>query len=81
MNYAETLNSESPNRAMEDWDLSPEDLRECFEDDSWSLHYEDYYDFDSDLLSSEDFFPTSQRTSTPWKAQHRKIPPLYIPKK
>ena len=82
MNNTETLNSESPNRMLEDWDLSPEDLREYSDEDSLDFHYADNYEFDSDLFSSdEEYIPVTQRTSTPWKAQLRKIPPLYIPKK
>ena len=81
MNNTETLNSESPSRMLEDWDLSQEDLREYSDEDSLAFHY-DNYEFDSDLFSSdEEFLPVTQRTSTPWKAQNRSIPPLYIPNK
>ena len=67
---------------IEDWDFSTEDLREFSNEDSLDFHYRDFYEFDSDLLSSnEDYTPFTHRASTPWKAQHRKIPPLYIPKK
>ena len=67
---------------IEDWDLSPEELREYSDEDSLDFHYADYYEIDSDLLSSdEDYLPKTPRTSTPWKAQTRNIPPLYIPRK
>ena len=67
---------------IEDWDLSQEDLREYSDEDSLDLYYEDYYEIDSDLFSpDEDFTLKPQRTSTPWKAQTRRIPPLYIPSK
>ena len=43
---------------IEDWDLSPEDLREFSNEDSMDLYYEDYYEVDSDILSShEDYIP------------------------
>ena len=67
---------------IEDWDLSPEDLREYSDEDSLDLYYADYYEIDSDLLSpDEEYTPKPQRTSTPWKAQTRNTPPLYIPRK
>ena len=75
------LNDESPNRMFEDWDLSPEDLRE-YSYDSLDFPYANYHEIDSDLLSSDEaYLPKTSRTSTPWKAQTRNIPPLYIPRK
>ena len=75
------LNEESLNRVIEDWDLSPEELRD-YSDDSLDLHYEDYYEMDNDILTSDEaWLPKTPRTSTPWKAQTRNIPPLYIPRK
>ena len=43
------LNDESPNRMIEDWDLSLEELRE-YSYDSLDLHYANYHEIDSDLL-------------------------------
>ena len=64
---------------LEDWDFSLEDLREYSDGDSIDLYYTDNYEFDSDLISSdEDYIPVTQRTSTPWKAQTRSIPPLFV---
>ena len=66
-----SLIMESPNRMIEDWDVSSDDFQ-----------YEDNYEMDSDLLSSDEAcLPKTARTSTPWKARTRSIPPLYIPRK
>ena len=62
---------------IEDWDLSPEDLREYSDEDSLDLYYADYYEIDSDLLPpDEEYTP-----KPPWKAQTRNTPLLYIPRK
>ena len=67
INLTETLQSESPNRVLEDWELS--------------LAEADHYEIDSDIYHSEEFDVTRKpRHSSPypWKAQARNIPPLYI---
>ena len=76
-----TLNDEAPNRMIEDWDLSPEDLRK-YSYDSLDYRYVNYHEIDSDLLSSDEaYLPKTSRTATPWKAQARNMPPLYIHRK
>ena len=83
INLTETLQSESPNRVLEDWELSLADLHTQIDSDSLDLHshYADHYEIDSDIYHSEEFYVTRKPKHSspyPWRAQARNIPPLYI---